>query len=283
MAPRVLLLGASGYIGGTVLNHLVKSHPDHNIVAVVRTATQAATIKSSYPSITTTIGSLDTPDVLTTEASRASIVLQLANSDHDVGTDALLNALASTTATKTFYIHLSGAANLLDLTLAPGLPAPRSWTDTTDLPTISAFTNTQIHAAIEQRITAVGVSNAEGGLRVAIVSPPGVVGIGTGPLKKGANTYVAKVLERKKAFVLGEGRNVFDRVSVHDVASAIGVLVEAAVKELGGQTPVADWNETGYYFITSPNPSPPTSRVCEHSGGNVMGAGGFGEQEVGSD
>jgi nucleoside-diphosphate-sugar epimerase len=262
MAPRIFLLGASGYIGGTVLNHLAKSHPDYDIVALARTPTQAETIKTTYPSITTTIGSLDTSDVLVTEASRSSIVLQLADADHNAGTDALITALASAKAKKKFYIHLSGAANLLDLTLAPGLPAPRSWTDTTDLPTISTFPHTQIHAAIEQRITAFGVSNAAQGLRVAIVSPPGVVGIGTGPLKKGASSYVARVLERKRAFVVGEGSNVFDRVSVHDLASAIGALVEAAVKELGGQMPVADWNEEGYYFVTSSHPSPPQAEYA---------------------
>lgn len=150
MAPNILLLGASGFIGGTTLDTLIQIHPSYSVTALVRTPYQASTLKASYPNanLTTVIGSLTTPGSLTREASKASIILQLANGDHEDGTTALLNASVSsshphsTKGGKRYYIHLSGAANLLDLTLPPGSPASRSYTDTTDLPLISAFPHT---------------------------------------------------------------------------------------------------------------------------------------------
>jgi nucleoside-diphosphate-sugar epimerase len=83
------------------------------------------------------------------------------------------------------------------------------------------------------------------------------MGMGTGPMKRGANYYVNRVLERKKAFIVGEGTNVFDRVSVQDVASALVALVEAAAKEIEEEKDIGDWNEKGYYFVTPSESSPP--------------------------
>lgn len=269
-SPRILLLGASGYIGGSTLTTLLEKTHDWHIAVLVRNEVQASAIHQTYPgkspSLSTIIGSLSTPEILTTEATKASIVLQLANGDHEEGTDTLLAALTATSsraARYRYYIHLSGAATVMDLTRAPGLPATRSWNDTTDLSTILAFPSTQIHAAIEQRVVSLGAAHAGNGLRTAIISPPAIIGKGTGPVKKGAAYHVNTILRRGKGFVVGEGRNTFDMVHVRDVADGIVAIIEAAVTEIREQkmdddalalNPVpakADWNEKGYYFLTS--------------------------------
>ncbi|KAJ5954527.1 hypothetical protein N7501_008806 [Penicillium viridicatum] len=262
MPPKILLIGASGYIGGSTLSSLLESHPSWDVTAIVRNEEQASAIHDAYPGIplSTVIGTLDTPGVLISEAAKASITLQLANGDHNVGTDTLLSAIASSTTPESarYYIHLSGAATVLDLALAPGSPPSRSWDDTSDLSAILDLPATQIHAAMEQRIVSFGATHAQNGLRTAIISPPAVVGVGSGPIKKGAAYHINMMMQRKKAFVVGQGLNRFDMVHVKDVADAIVSLVEAANAELEtryagnpSSSSNAHWNDKGYYFLTS--------------------------------
>ncbi|KAJ5095579.1 NAD(P)-binding protein [Penicillium alfredii] len=265
MTISILLLGASGYIGGSTLATLLERHPTWNVTALARNEDQASKIQAAFPStkLSTVLGSLDTPDILATEAAKASITLQLANGDHDAGTNALLSAVrsAATLESCKYYIHLSGAATVLDFSLAPGLAPGRSWNDTSDLPAILSLPSTQIHAATEQRIVATGTEHAANGLRTAIVSPPAVVGVGSGPLKKGANYHINMTMQRKRAFVVEQGQNVWEMVHVKDTAGAIVALVEAAYGELQDRAynPAAataapsraDWNDQGYYFLTS--------------------------------
>lgn len=263
MTFTILLVGASGYIGGSTLSALVEKHPSWHVTVIVRNQNQASAIRNAFPaaSISTIIGSLETSEILATEAVKASITLQLANGDHDTGTDALLAAIGSAArpASSKYYIHLSGAATVLDLALAPGFPPSRSWNDTSDLPEILTLPATQIHAATEQRIVSFASQHAENGVRTAIISPPAVVGVGTGPIKRGSAYHINMILQRKKPFVVGEGRNQFATAHVKDVADGIVALVEAAYGELEAESDIssgavsakADWNGNGYYFLTS--------------------------------
>lgn len=76
MATRILIFGATGYIGGSVLARLLE-HPKRDsfeITAVIRSATKA---KDFEPfGIKTIIGSLDDDDVLERAASGADVVIQ---------------------------------------------------------------------------------------------------------------------------------------------------------------------------------------------------------------
>ena len=264
MPFNILLISASGYISGSTLSALLEKHPSWHITVFVRNQDQASTIQNEFPAaaISIIIGSLKTADVLATEAAKASIILQLANSDHDAGTNALLAAISSAarpTSSK-YYIHLSGAATVLDLTLAQGLPPSRSWNDTSDLPEILNLPATQIHAATEQRIVSFATQHAGNGVKTAIVSPPAVIGVGSGPIKRGAAYHINMILQREKAFVVGERRNQFAMTHVKDVADGIVALVEAAYGKLEAESgvssgvvssPRADWNSNGYYFLAS--------------------------------
>ncbi|OJJ80042.1 NAD-dependent epimerase/dehydratase family protein, partial [Aspergillus glaucus CBS 516.65] len=277
MTFNILLIGSSGYIGGSTLSALVEKHPSWHITVIVRNENQASTIQNAFPAaaISTIIGSLDIAEVLATEAAKASITLQLANGDHDAGTDALLAAIGSVARPESskYYIHLSGAATVLDLALAPGLPPSRSWNDTSDLPEILNLPATQIHAATEQRIISFASQHAENGVRTAIVSPPAVAGVGTGPIKRGSAYHINMILQRRKAFVVGEGRNRFATAHVKDVADGIVALVEAAYGELeaesdsgissGAVSPRADWSSNGYYFLTSDWTTPDKATYVE--------------------
>lgn len=67
--------GASGYIGGTALVHIVKQHPEWSIKALVRDEASASTLKESFPKVNFVIGALDSKDVLIAESEKADVVL----------------------------------------------------------------------------------------------------------------------------------------------------------------------------------------------------------------
>jgi uncharacterized protein YbjT (DUF2867 family) len=85
MAPMIFAVGLSGYIGGDTIAHLVAAHPEYHIRALVRSLKSASELKSQFPSLELVEGSLDSLDVLASEAKTADIVLQMADADHSPG------------------------------------------------------------------------------------------------------------------------------------------------------------------------------------------------------
>lgn len=73
----VCRLGATGFVGGQVLQELVRKYPEFQISALVRDAKAAETISSAFPSVNVIFGSLDDSNIVADEASRASVVLSM--------------------------------------------------------------------------------------------------------------------------------------------------------------------------------------------------------------
>lgn len=67
--------GASGYVGGQLLHELTKTHPEYNIVTLVRDIHAAETISQAYPKVRTVVGDLDDSELVEQEAGKADIVL----------------------------------------------------------------------------------------------------------------------------------------------------------------------------------------------------------------
>lgn len=86
----ILFIGATGYIGGTVLDHLNR-HPkrsDYEITVYLRSTEKAKGFeKLGYK---TALGSLDDVEELAKLASESDIVFQTADADHLEGTKAIL-------------------------------------------------------------------------------------------------------------------------------------------------------------------------------------------------
>lgn len=76
MAPTILILGVTGYIGGEIAVVFAEKHPEYNLVFLVRNYEQAKAIKARFPSSETIIGNLDSHDVLVEQGKRADIVLR---------------------------------------------------------------------------------------------------------------------------------------------------------------------------------------------------------------
>ena len=68
--------GATGYIGGDALRHLVQAHPDYDITCLVRNSDKGAQVASQYSRIKLVYGDLDSAELLEEEAKKADIVLR---------------------------------------------------------------------------------------------------------------------------------------------------------------------------------------------------------------
>ena len=84
-------------------------------------------------------------------------------------------------------------------------------------------------------------------VKTAIVCPPTIYGPGRGPGNRRSHQVPEMArctLERKKAFQLGLGENLWSNVHVHDLSDIFVKLVEAAAQDKAKAT----WGAKGYYF-----------------------------------
>lgn len=103
------------------------------------------------------------------------------------------------------------------------------------------------------------VLDAPASVRVALVSPGGVYGIGTGAVSKSSMPVMTSaIVHHGSGFTIGTGVSTMSHVHVLDAARLFVLLIGEALKPNGG---VADWGEKGYYFAVS-NDATVKDQVC---------------------
>ena len=110
---RVLVIGASGFLGGAVALRLVRD--GHAVVALVRDAAKAEPMVKAGFAVAD--GSLDDAPKLKRAVADADAVINAADSDHAAGVDALIEAVAGTGKT---FIHTSGISVTADRAAGAG-------------------------------------------------------------------------------------------------------------------------------------------------------------------
>ena len=69
-----LSTGATGYIGGTVFDTIVKAHPEYDITVLLRNV--PADFEKRYPKVKIVKGDYDSFDIISDAASKANIVVR---------------------------------------------------------------------------------------------------------------------------------------------------------------------------------------------------------------
>ncbi|MFF1379278.1 NAD-dependent epimerase/dehydratase family protein [Streptomyces sp. NPDC058308] len=100
---RVFVTGATGYIGGSVADLLLRS--GHQVEGLVRTEDKTRELKRR--GITPVLGTLDDSALLTARARAADAVVNAADSDHRGAVEALVEGLADTGRA---LVHTSGSS-----------------------------------------------------------------------------------------------------------------------------------------------------------------------------
>src|SRR5262245_61457984 len=106
-AMRVLVIGATGYLGGAVSLHLKRR--GHDVSGLVRDRSKEGRLREAGVSVVG--GSLEDAAVLAGGVSEADAVINAADSDHAAGVDSLLTAISGTGKT---LIHTSGISVTAD-------------------------------------------------------------------------------------------------------------------------------------------------------------------------
>ena len=238
MAPKIFLTGGTGFIGGSVLDSLVKQHPEYEITALLRNPPQH--FAQRYPEVKVVRGDYDSAELLESAAAEADVIVHNGNSDHEPSIRAIVRGLVRSGQQK-FLIHLSGTGIIADWRDPTyiGRLNPRVWSDIHDIEAITSRPDGELHRHTDKFLQESARAHGEK-LKVAIMCPPDIYGKGTGPGRT-QSVYIPSFYDETKKigapFYGGTGLNTRSWVHIEDLVQLYGKLVEAAVA--GGGS--ADW------------------------------------------
>ncbi|RFU28296.1 hypothetical protein B7463_g8034, partial [Scytalidium lignicola] len=242
---KLFLTGATGYIGGSVLEGIIKKYEDLEITALLRSPTPE--FKRRYPKVQIVVGDFDSFDVIAKAANAADIVIHMGDIDHPGCAAAILSGL-SKKLNPSFLIHLSGTGCISDEREQTweGKPNPHVWNDIDEINGIYGLPDSARHHAIDRDI--MDVSN--GLVHTAIICPPDIYGQNMGIGNRSTYMvpeYVKVVLEKKQAFYLGTGENIRAVTHISDVVEIFLLLLGEAIRGGGN----AQWGKQGFYFAVA--------------------------------
>lgn len=246
---KLFITGATGYVGGDVLYAIANTYPDLDITALVRNSDKGAKVASQYAQVKLVYGNLDSAELLSTEASKADIVVHTANADHPGAAAAIVNGLAQKT-TPTYLIHTSGTGIVSSADLDRntfGELNSHTYDDWTGIKEVTSLPDSYEHRGVDKIVLAAAAKNPAH-VFTAIVCPPCIYGPGRGPdNQRSMQAYdLSKAtLNRGKGFQVNAGQNIWHEVHIQDLSNAYLGLVTAALQPGGGK---ATWNDEGYYF-----------------------------------
>jgi nucleoside-diphosphate-sugar epimerase len=254
MAPlKILITGATGYIGGAVLTTLLNTTRDNlkevQIAALVRGEDQARVLESKgvKPIV---FKSLDETELLTTVASEYDAIIHTASGFHTESARALVTGAGKRvkeTGKDVFYIHTSGTSNLADRPITKTYSESRVFSDKHD----DIYAYEQHRDALTpyaQRTTDLVVvkTGLEVGVKTYIIMSPTIYGIGSGLFNNQSIQIPIMVRTAKaagQAQMIGRGEAEWDHVHIDDLA----VLYELILSKVIGGEQVPS-GEKGIFF-----------------------------------
>lgn len=250
---HIFITGATGYIGGSVVQRLL-DHPKRDtfeITALVRNVDKAKLLNTL--GINTAVASLSDLDKLTELAAAADVVIHTADADDQKAAKALLRgakARYDKTSKIPIFIHTSGTGVLMDN--AVGLQETDVIYVDTNAEQFESLPDTAFHRLVDLEVVA---ADKEGYVRTYIVLPSTIYGIATGKLFdlgiSNAHSIQVPVaikasLDRGQGGVIGEGKNIWPNVEIHEQAELYQVVLDAALAN-----PNTPHGREGYYFGAS--------------------------------
>ncbi|KAF7316470.1 hypothetical protein MIND_00166100 [Mycena indigotica] len=247
---KVLFTGATGYIGGSVLNRLL-SRPDASkfeFTAVVRDAKKAETLRSF--GVKTVIGSHSDASLMEDLASKTDMVIATADCDDLVAAKATLAGLKKkfqSSGVPPVYINTSGTGVLTED--SKGLVLSDTIYDDTNPAQIASLADTQMHRNVDLAVTN---ADTEGYVKSFIVLPAIIYGYPTGRIiESGIQNghsiiqpmLLRTALDRGRIGVVGQGKNMWPNVELHEVTDLFSLLIDAIASN-----PQLDHGPNGYYF-----------------------------------
>ncbi|KAI0360027.1 NAD-P-binding protein [Trametes cingulata] len=222
---KVFLVGATGYIGGSVLTDLLNTKEDSTLdITVLTRSPEKAQLFERF-GVSTVVGSLDDVEKLEAIAEQSDVVIECADADHIASTKAFLAGFRKRyekTGKTPLLIHTSGTAVLNDN--AAGMYGTDTIYYDSDPEQLEAIPPTQPHQAVHKTVVA---ADKEGYVRTYMILPPTIYGLASGPLvdagiiHRRSNQIPALIrasVDRRQAGMVGAGKNFHPNVHIDDGA-----------------------------------------------------------------
>lgn len=211
---RILVTGATGYIGGSVATALV-AH-GHRVVGLARSDAAAGALRER--GIEPLAGSLTDHGVLARAADAVDGVVNAANSDNPFVVHAILPRLRGTGKV---FIQVSGSSVVG--TYDEGEPGERVFHEDTPF---TPMPEKATRVAIDRQVLAAALD----GVRSVVIRPSLIYGRGMGVA--GASVQIPRLIDQAKASGvgrhIGRGLNVWSNVHLKDVVDLFLLALQAA-------------------------------------------------------
>jgi nucleoside-diphosphate-sugar epimerase len=211
---KCFVIGATGYIGGSVAARLMQA--GHEIVGLTRSEDGAGKLRSI--GIEPVVGSLSEFDLLAETAKRVDAVVNAANADDPYAVEAILPVLEGTGKA---FVQTSGSSVIADR--AAGEPSDLVFHE--DTPS-EPLPERRGRVAIDRLVLSYG----QRGVHSVVIRPTLIYGAGLGLHKDSIQVprMLALAKEKGKALHIGRGLNVWSNVHVEDVADLYCLALEKA-------------------------------------------------------
>ncbi|WRT63704.1 uncharacterized protein IL334_000627 [Kwoniella shivajii] len=264
----VFFTGATGYIGGTVLEYIIRApQPPSLITLLIRDESKSSKFESldlakeKGVEIKTLVGSLEDSDKLTKAASEHDITIHTADADNLDGVKAILKGQKQRkdkTGHRPLLIETSGTGVLVD-DAKGAYPNDIIYTDlnptpaTRDSPALRSMTELPPSAPHRDVDLEIVEADKAGTIKSYIVLPSTIWGKGEGEVyDKGLSnsfsdqipTLIKAGLDRGRAGVIGEGKNIWPHVKITDLGQLYQLLYTKATET----KPTIGHGLSGYYF-----------------------------------
>ncbi|WWD22419.1 hypothetical protein CI109_106910 [Kwoniella shandongensis] len=264
----VFFTGATGYIGGTVLQSLINSStPPSRITALIRDPkksdllTSIPSAKSKGIAITPLVGSLSDLDKVRDAAADADVVVSTADADDLEAVKAILEGLKlrkEKTGHRGVLIHTSGTGVLIDDAKGE-YPNDKIYTDlnptpaTRTSPALLSLADLPPSAPHREVDLAIIAADKAGDVKSYIILPSTIWGPGEGEVYESGlsnsfsdqiPTLIKAALDRQRAGVVGKGKNIWPHVRITDLGKLYALVYEKSTlaKATIGHGP------SGYYL-----------------------------------
>ncbi|KAH7150569.1 NAD dependent epimerase/dehydratase family protein [Dactylonectria estremocensis] len=249
---KILVIGASGYIGGSVLTALMKSsHPllrECEFTALVRHEPHADALRHKGINVLMFSG-LDDLDIVREVAARHDIVINTASTFHTPVAKSIIDGLGDrkTAAEKqTHLIQTSGTGSLADRPVSKRFVETKVFSDKDNI-----YDYEKYRESIEpfpQRTTDVTVieHGESTGVKTYIVMSPTIYGLGSGVINQKSmqiEALIRAARDDKYVSVVGSGESEWSHVHIED----LGLLYELLVTRILGGLDLPS-NKHGIYF-----------------------------------
>ncbi|KIV97312.1 hypothetical protein PV10_01074 [Exophiala mesophila] len=254
MPPKIFLTGATGYIGGDVLQALYHDHPDYDYTLLIRSEAKAQAVQKAFQKVRIVLGGLDDSQILQDEAAKADIVLHTADaSDHEGAAKAIAAGLLKGHSKDRpgYWLHTGGTGILTYQDSDNNFEGLGTWSDKeyndwTKVDELTSLPDHAFHRNIDKLVLDVGVTNPDV-VKTVIVCPPTIYGRGRGPgSQRGRQLYemASLILKRQIIPVVGQGQSRWNNIHVADLTEVFKLLVDRAVDGDANNTDI--WGKNGY-------------------------------------